>query len=220
MRKDKFLRRAAHEALVKRAVCETALLRSLGFEEKAREWEMQTQLAQNAYDEDVEGRRDMFFRSVEKPFLQKREGRENGIGNGAVQPSRSYTSQTGGTAPRLRVERAPDTAATWAAALDKALGESPRIADNRKRSRFTCAESVPSLTNGSGKSDLPRQSARTLALSHASAASRNTPRAGQPPRHKSVGGAYVTQLSYHTPQHWARRPWGIPTSLTKRPSWR
>ena len=93
---------------------------------------------------------------------------------------------------------APDAAATWAAALDKALGESPRIADNRKRSRFTCAESVPSLTNGSGKSDLPRQSARTLALSHASAASHNTPRAGQPPRHKSVGGAYVMQLSYHT----------------------
>jgi len=62
----KFLRWAAHLALLRRAAFEVSALRASGRHDKAALWEAEIKAAQEAYDEEVQGRKDMFFRSLER----------------------------------------------------------------------------------------------------------------------------------------------------------
>ena len=86
--KQKFLRRYAFDALVKRARCERQQLFEKGEHDKAMLWNRQIEVARQAYTEDGLRRRDLFFRAIEprrgsqahRSSFSQRKG--NGKGNG------------------------------------------------------------------------------------------------------------------------------------------
>ena len=63
---NRFLRRYAFKALVRRAQCEEEILRGEGQGEKARRWSVMIAKAKETYDDEVHARRDMYFRAEQR----------------------------------------------------------------------------------------------------------------------------------------------------------
>ena len=63
---NRFLRRYAFEALVSRAVAESAALYRMQLRDKSKLWDKAIAEAQKSYKDEIEGRRDWYFRAKER----------------------------------------------------------------------------------------------------------------------------------------------------------
>jgi hypothetical protein len=205
--KDKFLRRYALEALANRARCEADELWGAGAVAKASRWEEGIAKAMGDYDADVDGRRDLFFRSLGRPA---RPGASASSPPPAVSPP-VVRPGVGATLPSPAVgPRMPDDVEE--VELQRALAAS---AEYSRRATSThdleemalqCALAASVEDSRSAASD---QDVEEVGLRRAMAASVNDSRRAAKRRWRNNAGPIVVELDWALARQnlmrWARR---------------